>query len=146
MFFGKRQKKRIMQKTSTFFLFVGEQCGKAEEAMRFYTSLFKNAEVKALTRYKKGEPGGPEGGLKLGVFVLAGQQYMISDSDGPHKFSFTPAVSLFVNCDDEMEMTDLIKQLTENGSVLMPAGNYGFSRQFAWVSDRYGVSWQLNLA
>ena len=134
-----------MQKTSTFLLFVGEQCGKAEEAMRFYTSLFRNSEVKSLKRYEKGETGGPDGALKLGIFTMAGQQYMVSDNDLAHKFSFNPSISIFVTCESEQEMKELLKQLTEGGSTLMPADNYGFSRRFAWVSDRYGVSWQLNL-
>jgi predicted 3-demethylubiquinone-9 3-methyltransferase (glyoxalase superfamily) len=61
-----------------------------------------------------------------------------------HSFTFTPAVSLFVRCDSEEEVSRLCSALAEGGNVLMPVGNYGFSRRFAWVNDRFGVSWQLN--
>ena len=60
-------------------------------------------------------------------------------------FAFTPSSSLFVTCESEAEFDRLSAALTEDGEVLMPPDNYGFSRKFAWVNDRFGVSWQLNL-
>lgn len=71
---------------------------------------------------------------------------MATDSWVKHAFSFTPAVSLFVECESESEIDRLNAALGEGGSSLMPIDNYGFSRRFAWVNDRFGVSWQLNLA
>jgi len=62
-----------------------------------------------------------------------------------HEFTFTPAVSLFVQCEDEAELDRLHAALSEGGGELMPPGDYGFSRKFTWVNDRFGVSWQLNL-
>jgi predicted 3-demethylubiquinone-9 3-methyltransferase (glyoxalase superfamily) len=62
-----------------------------------------------------------------------------------HAFEFTPASSLFVECESETEIGRLAAALAEGGAVMMPLDSYGFSRQFTWVSDRYGVSWQLNL-
>jgi predicted 3-demethylubiquinone-9 3-methyltransferase (glyoxalase superfamily) len=63
-----------------------------------------------------------------------------------HDFTFTPSISLFVTCDTEEEIDRLFEKLSQDGSVLMPLSDYPFSEKFAWVEDKYGVSWQLNLA
>ena len=63
-----------------------------------------------------------------------------------HAFSFTPAFSLLVECTSDDEISRLCAALVDGGGALMPLGEYGFSRKFAWVNDRFGVSWQLNLA
>jgi predicted 3-demethylubiquinone-9 3-methyltransferase (glyoxalase superfamily) len=135
-----------MQKTATVLMFVGDQCGKAEEAMNFYTSLLKNSEVKNILYYTAGEHGGKDGTVKHATFTLAGQEYMANDSSLEHKFSFTPSISIYVNCESDEEIELLFKKLSEGGSAFMPLNNYGFSKKFAWLKDRYGVSWQLNLA
>jgi predicted 3-demethylubiquinone-9 3-methyltransferase (glyoxalase superfamily) len=70
---------------------------------------------------------------------------LVSDSFVKHDFTFTPATSLFVDCASEAEQERLVAALCEGGMTYMPLGNYGFSRRFAWVGDRFGVSWQLNL-
>jgi predicted 3-demethylubiquinone-9 3-methyltransferase (glyoxalase superfamily) len=118
--------------------------GKAEEAMRLYVSLFAGSEVTAIERYGPGEPGA-EGSVKRAEFTLGGHRLACIDSPVKHGFTFTPSVSLFVECEDEAEMDRAFGRLSEGGAVLMPPGNYGFSTKFAWVNDRYGVSWQLNL-
>lgn len=118
--------------------------GKAEEAMRFYVSLFPGGEVTHITRYGSGGPG-PEGSVIVATFTIGGQAVMCSDSFVKHNFTFTPASSLFVDCTSEEELGRLVAALSDGGATLMPLDNYGFSRQFAWVNDRYGVSWQLNL-
>ena len=118
--------------------------GKAEEAMRLYVSLFAGSEVTAIERYGPGEPGA-EGSVKRAEFTLVGHRLACIDSPIKHAFTFTPSVSLFVDCEDEAEMDRAFSQLSEGGAVLMPPGSYGFSAKFAWVNDRYGVSWQLNL-
>ena len=125
--------------------FLMFQDGNAEAAMRFYVSLFRGAEVLEAVRYGAGQPG-PEGTLKHGVFVIAGQKIRCLDSHVKHAFGFTPASSLFVDCESEEEVNELAAKLGEGGGALMPPGAYGFSRRFAWVNDRYGVSWQLNCA
>jgi predicted 3-demethylubiquinone-9 3-methyltransferase (glyoxalase superfamily) len=81
----------------------------------------------------------------VAVFRLAGQQFMCSDSYEQHDFSFTPSVSFFVDCADEAELDRVYGALAEGGKALMPLGDYGFSKKFGWVNDRFGVSWQLNL-
>ena len=63
-----------------------------------------------------------------------------------HDFTFTPSISMFVDCDNNIELEDVFNQLSSGGKVLMPLDNYGFSKKFGWVNDRFGVSWQLNLA
>jgi predicted 3-demethylubiquinone-9 3-methyltransferase (glyoxalase superfamily) len=128
------------QEISTFLMFEGG----AEEAMNFYLSLFDDAEVVSITRYGAEGPG-PEGSVMTAVFTLAGRRFMCSDSFVKHQFTFTPSVSLFVDCADEAELDRLYAALSEQGGELMPLGEYGFSRKFGWVNDRFGVSWQLNL-
>jgi len=135
-----------VQKTATFFMFVGEQCGRAEEAVKFYTSVFDHSAIQQIVYYGPGEMGGKEGMVKRALFTLGGQEYMASENTFPHPFGFTPAVSVFVNCDTEAELDARFQKFAEGGTVLMPPGSYGFSRKFGWVSDRFGVSWQLNLA
>lgn len=135
-----------MQKTTTFLMFVGDQCGKAEEAINYYVSLFPNSEVKKIERWKADEPGGVERLVKQASFTLAGKEYMASENQMDHKFSFTPAISIYVNCDSEEELNRLFGKLSESGQVMMPLDNYGFSQRFGWIADKFGVSWQLNLA
>jgi len=62
-----------------------------------------------------------------------------------HAFTFTPSISIFVDCEDEAERGKAFRQLSEGGEVLMPLDNYGFSTKLGWVNDRFKVSWQLNL-
>ncbi|MER6570265.1 VOC family protein [Streptomyces sp. NPDC001093] len=128
------------QKITTFLMFEGN----AEDAMTFYTSLFDDAEVVNIARYGAEGPG-EEGSVRRATFSLAGQQFMCIDSPAPHDFTFTPAISLFVQCEDEAEIDRLHAALSEQGTELMPPGNYGFSTKFTWINDRFGVSWQLNL-
>ncbi|MFF8948007.1 VOC family protein [Streptomyces sp. NPDC014940] len=128
------------QRITTFLMFEGN----AEEAMTFYTSLFDDAEIVSITRYGADGPGA-EGSVQHATFSLAGEQFMCIDSPVKHGFTFTPAVSLFVQCADEAEIDRLYAALVEQGSALMPLGNHGFSTKFGWVNDRFGVSWQLNL-
>ena len=124
---------------STFLMFEGV----AEEAMNFYVSLFKG-EIRRLEKFGPGEPG-PEGTVKRAELVLGKHELMCFDSFVKHAFTFTPSVSLFVECEDEAELENAFRQLSAGGGVLMPLDNYGFSTRFGWVNDRFGVSWQLNL-
>ena len=134
-----------VKSVAPFLMFAGEQHGKAEEAMRFYISLFDNSEILEVERYGPGEMG-PDGTVKTARFSLNGRELMAIDSAGPHAFTFTPSISLFVECESESELDSVFGKLSDGGQALMPLGHYGFSAKFGWVQDRYGVSWQLNLA
>jgi predicted 3-demethylubiquinone-9 3-methyltransferase (glyoxalase superfamily) len=84
--------------------------------------------------------------VKPAAFTLAGRDFMCIDSLVKQAFTFTPSISLFVDCESEAELEAAFGRLSTGGSVLMPLGDYGFSRRFGWVYDRFGDSWQLNLA
>jgi predicted 3-demethylubiquinone-9 3-methyltransferase (glyoxalase superfamily) len=118
--------------------------GVAEQAMNFYVSLFRGSEIKRIERYGPGGPGA-EGTVKRADFRLAGHDLICIDSPAKHNFTFTPSVSLFVECETEAELDEVFKQLSAGGQILMPLNNYGFSTKFGWVNDRFGVSWQVNL-
>ena len=127
---------------ATFLMF---QQRDAEEAMRWYASLVPGAEVTAVEHFGPGEQG-PEGTLSRGELTMCGQRFRFFDSPAEHGFAFTPSISLFVECEDESELDRLFGALSDGGQVFMPVSDYGFSRRFGWCSDRFGVSWQLNLA
>jgi len=139
-------------KTTTFLTFVGEQCGKANEAIQFYTSVFPNSKIKSITNYSEGEAGGTPELIKYGVFSLNGTEYMVSESNYNHAWSFTPGVSIFVTCTDDKEIVTLFEKLSSNGGQIMvpldnyDSGDYGFGIKFGWCQDAYGISWQLNLS
>jgi predicted 3-demethylubiquinone-9 3-methyltransferase (glyoxalase superfamily) len=118
--------------------------GVAEEAMGFYVSLFPDGKILDLVRFGAEGPGA-EGSVSSASFSLAGQVFRAFDSPAKHAFTFTPSVSIFVDCEDEPELDRVCAALLDGGTALMPPGAYGFSRRFAWVNDRYGLSWQLNL-
>lgn len=129
------------QKITTFLMFAGQ----AEEAMNFYLSLFDGSEIVNIRRYGPNEAGA-EGSVLLATFSLAGQTFMCIDSNVQHQFTFTPAISLYVECGSEAELDRLFAALSDGGAVLMPLGAYPMSAKFGWVQDKFGVSWQLNLA
>ena len=118
--------------------------GDARFAMELYTRVFPNSEIISEEYYGPGEQGA-EGSVKTAVFSLEGQKFICIDSPAHHDFTFTPSMSIFVDCDDEAELKRAFEILGEGGKVFMPLDNYGFSTKFGWISDRYGVSWQLNL-
>lgn len=125
-------------KVTPFLTFTG----RAEEAMQLYVSLFDPAEVIRIQRYGA-DAGDREGSVMLASFTLAGQQFRCSDSPPVHDWGFTPAISLFVRCDSQAEIERLYRRLSEGGQVFMELGAYPFAAQFAWVGDRFGVTWQL---
>lgn len=131
-----------MSQTITPFLMFD---GNAEQAVHFYVAIFEDAEIRHITRYGPGEQGA-EGSVQRADFRLAGRDFIAIDSPVTHAFGFTPALSLFVDFDSEAALDSAYKQLAEGGRELMPLDDYGFSRRFGWLDDRFGVSWQLNLA
>ncbi|MCU7496084.1 MAG: VOC family protein [Ignavibacteria bacterium] len=117
--------------------------GNAEEAMNFYTSIFKNSKTGQVSYYGDEGPG-KKGSPMVMTFRIEGLEFMAING-GP-EFTFTPAISLFVNCTSGEEMDELFRNLSEDGNVLMEPGSYSFSEKFAWFNDKYGLSWQLNFA
>ena len=94
---------------------------------------------------KGANEAGAEGTVVHATFTLGGQVFMCMDSNVKHDFTFTPSLSLYVACATEEEIDRLFEQLSQGGAVAMPLMAYPFSDKFAWVADKYGVSWQLNL-
>lgn len=115
--------------------------GDAKQAMLLYLGLFPDSEIIESTEYTSGEN---KGKLQFGRFSLNGQTFNCIDSPVKHDFGFTPAFSIFVNCESVDELSTIFKTLAEGGQIHMPLDNYGFSQQFGWLQDRFGVSWQLN--
>ncbi|MDC0662871.1 VOC family protein [Marinobacter sp. SS21] len=124
-----------------FLMFQG---GAAQAALDLYFSAFPESGIVRVERYTEGEPA-PTGSIKVAVFTLCGREFMCSDSPIEHAFSFTPSSSTFVEFDSVEELERVFSILSEGGDVLMPLDNYGFSQQFGWLNDRFGVSWQLNV-
>jgi predicted 3-demethylubiquinone-9 3-methyltransferase (glyoxalase superfamily) len=115
-----------MQKIVPFLWFDG----RAEEAMNFYTSIFKNAKVSNVTRYGDAGPG-PKGSVMSATFELEGQRFYALNG-GP-MFRFSPAISFFVNCTTQAEVDDLWRKLSEGGKT----------NQCGWLDDKFGVTWQI---
>ncbi len=127
-------KHKAEQKITPTLMFVGKQCGKAEEAMNFYTSIFKNSKVGGIMRYGKGEAPDKEGTIKHAEFILEGQNFEIMDSAHKHEFEFNEAVSFIVDCKDQKEVDYFWDSLMKDG---------GRPQQCGWLKDRFGVSWQI---
>lgn len=114
----------------------------AEEAMSFYVSLFKNSKIVEIARFTEAGPG--RKGSPMTVSVDLDGQRFVGLNGGP-EYKHTPAISLFVNCATPGELDRIWPKLAEGGTVLMELAEYPFSPKFGWLSDKYGVSWQLNL-
>ena len=121
------------------------QKGNAEDAMNFYVALFDDSQILRVQRWGEGGPV-QSGKIMQATFELDGNLFMCSDSPPVHEWDFSPAVSHYLECEDEAEINRLFSKLSENGTVTMPLNNYGFSQQFGWIIDQFGISWQLNLA
>ena len=129
-----------MTTVTPFLMFQGD----CEQALNLYVSLLPDARIDNLVRW--GPDGqAPEGQVQQATFTLAGTTFRAFDSPPVHAFTFTPSFSFFVDCCDEAELDRLFAALSQGGGVMMPPDTYGFSRKFAWIADRFGVSWQLNL-
>jgi len=115
-----------MKKITPFLWFDG----KAEEAMNFYVSVFRNSSIGSVSRYGEAGPGA-KGTVMSATFQLDGQDFMALNG-GPH-FTFTPAISLFVNCETQQEVDELWEKLSSGGE----------KGQCGWLKDRYGLSWQI---
>src|SRR5262245_10214188 len=115
-----------MQKITPFLWFNGQ----AEEAMTFYVSIFKNSKVGTVSRYGEAGPG-PKGAVMSATFQLEGQEFMALNG-GP-LFTFSPAISFFVNCQTQEEVDELWEKLSAGGE----------KSRCGWLKDKFGVSWQI---
>ncbi len=123
----------IRQKITPTLMFVGKQCGKAEDAINFYASVFRNARVGDILRYDKGEEPDKEGTIKHAAFTLEGQAFAAMDSARGHDFSFNEAISFMVHCETQEDIDYYWTKLSAS-----PA-----DEQCGWLKDRYGLSWQI---
>ncbi|WP_035052324.1 VOC family protein [Carnobacterium pleistocenium] len=123
----------IAQKIVPTLLFSGEQCGKAKEAMAFYTSVFDNAAIDGLHYYGEGDEQNQLGTVMYGLFDLEGLGFVAMDSGKLNGFTFNEAVSFMVNCNTQEEIDYYWEEL----SAVPEAGQCG------WLKDKYGVSWQI---
>lgn len=119
--------------------------GNATEAISLYRDAFVDCKVVSLERYAAGGQG-VEGTVKRASLRIFGRDFTVIDSAVDHEFGFTPAVSFFVECGSSSVLERCYKLLIADGEILMPSSDYGFSKKFAWVTDKFGVSWQLNVA
>jgi predicted 3-demethylubiquinone-9 3-methyltransferase (glyoxalase superfamily) len=117
--------------------------GQAGEALDLYASAFEDAEAVDVQRFEEGGAGEP-GTIEAAFLRIGEQRIRLFDSPVAHDFTFTPAVSLFVELDTAEEVDAAFEILSAEGGVLMPLGEYPFSPRFAWLNDRFGVSWQLS--
>ncbi len=125
---GHKSKSKLMPN----MLFTGQQNGKANEAIHYYTNLFKGATVINIDTYKKGEPD-TEGNIKYAQFELNELSFGAMDSSAPHQFSFNEAVSFIITVDTQEEIDYYWNYLIQNGAP----GKCG------WLKDKFGISWQV---
>jgi predicted 3-demethylubiquinone-9 3-methyltransferase (glyoxalase superfamily) len=123
----------VGQKVFPSLLFVGDQAGKAEEAITFYAGVFGDAAVGNITRYGAGQEPDQEGTVMYADFRLEGQPFAASDSAHSHDFGFNEAISFYVECETQEEVDTLWERLSA-----VPE-----SEQCGWLKDKYGVSWQI---
>jgi predicted 3-demethylubiquinone-9 3-methyltransferase (glyoxalase superfamily) len=115
-----------------------------EEAINHYASVFNDVKIENLERWTGDNPSGPVGKIQSVFFTIKGATFRFMDSEG-HAHSLTPSTSIFVNCDDEAELRRAHEMLTDGGFELMELGEYPFAKLYAWVQDKFGLTWQLAL-
>ena len=130
MFMGEH---KIKQKITPTLMFVGKQCGRAEEAINFYATVFHDAKVGDILRYSKGEEPDKEGTIKHAAFTLEGQEFAAMDSARVHNFTFNEAISFMVHCEMQEEIDYYWGKLSANPKA----------EQCGWLKDKYGLSWQI---
>ena len=123
----------VIQRITPTIMFVGDVCGKAEEAINFYASVFRNAKVGDILRYGPGEEPDQEGTVKHAAFTLEGQEFAAMDSAHEHKFGFNEAISLIGALRNQDEIDYYWDKLTAHPEA----------EQCGWLKDRYGISWQV---
>lgn len=123
----------IKQKITPTLMFTGKQSGKAEEAINFYTSVFKDGQIGGILRYGKGEEPDKEGTVKHAEFTLEGQEFAAMDSAHGHNFTFNEAISFMVHCDTQDEIDYYWDKLSADP----------MAEQCGWLKDKFDLSWQI---
>ena len=123
----------IQQKITPVLMFVGTVCGKTEEAVTFYTSVFHHANTFFLTRYGKGEEPDQEGTVQYVAFTLEGMEFGAMDSAREHHFAFNEAISFLVPCETQAEIDYYWEKLSADPQA----------EQCGWLKDKFGLSWQV---
>ncbi|HEV7783011.1 MAG TPA: VOC family protein [Chitinophagaceae bacterium] len=118
----------VGQKITPFLMFTGKQCGRAEEALKFYSSVFKISKTDGILYDEK-----DKNLVQHAQFALLGQKFMVMDSNAAHNFSFSEGISLTVHCDTQEEIDYYWNAFTEGGEESM----------CGWLKDKFGVSWQI---
>jgi predicted 3-demethylubiquinone-9 3-methyltransferase (glyoxalase superfamily) len=130
MFMGDRE---IEQKITPTLMFVGEQYGKAEEAINFYASVFHNAKVGHILRYGKNEAPDKAETIKHASIALEGRSFAVMDSARAHQFTFNEAISFMVHCNTQEEIDYFWSKLSADRKA----------EQCGWLKDKFGLSWQI---
>lgn len=130
MYFGETD---ITQRITPTLMFTGDQAGKAEEAINFYASVFRDSKIGDILRYSLGEEPDKEGTIKHAAFMLEGVEFAAMDSAYAHDFAFNEAISLIVYCEDQEEIDHFWGKLSA-----VPE-----AEQCGWLKDQFGVSWQI---
>ena len=123
----------IKQNITPTLMFTDKQWGKAEDAINFYASVFRDSEVRDILRYRKGEEPDREGTIKHASFRLGGMEFAAMDSARVHDFAFNEAISFVVHCETQDEIDYYWERLSADPQA----------EQCGWLKDRYGVSWQI---
>ena len=121
-----------------FLMFSGD----AEKAMKLYTEVFPNSKIDIIVKYGADDDG-PEGMVRVATMSLNGQQVMCIDNPAQQEVGFSLATSFYVASSDADAIQRYFNALSDGGEVMMPLSEYPFSKKFAWIADRFGVSWQL---
>ncbi len=124
----------VGQKITPSLMFTKDNYGKAQDAIDFYTSTFKNSKVATISRYGKGHEPDREDAINFASFTLEGQQFAAMESALDHQFTFNEAISLMVQCETQPEIDYYWDKLTSGG---------GQESMCGWLGDRFGVSWQV---
>ena len=123
----------VNQKITPTFLFVGDNFGKAEAAVKYYAEVFKPSTIQGILLYQENE-GPAAGSVKHSQFILDGKVFMAMDGYGNHAFAFNEGISFMVECKDQAEIDYYWNTLTSNG---------GQESMCGWLKDKFGVSWQI---
>ncbi len=123
----------IAQKITPVLTFTGNVCGKTEEAIKLYTSMFPKSDIQFVQRYGQNQEPDKEGTVQYAHFTLGGQEFGAMDSAREHKFNFNEAISFIVECEDQKEVDYFWEKLSA-----VPE-----SEQCGWLKDKFGVSWQI---